>query len=213
MVIRNTFFRFLVVFLLVSKLLRFGIWCLFAISKKTVFCFCDFFTFFQDKKTPVYWIFLKRVFNSPCFGLVFLQKGFFCIFAFLSLAFFSIWTKRSFLFWKTFFFMIMFNCILLKLRRRFCFSCFWRFFLFGLPFFSFAFIHLDKGVNLAFHGKSVILLIPWLIHRPPPSVLPFHHNHKHSVTSTCWGGLRDDGSNLSVYYLRYLVTSASVMSR
>ena len=153
MVIRNAFFRFLV-FLLVPKLLQFGIWCLFAISKKQFFVFVIFLLFFKINKTPVYWMFLKRVFNSPCFGVVFLQKGFFCVSAFLCLAFFSIWTKRWFLFWKTVFFMIMLNCILLKLRRRFCFSCFWRFFLFGLPFFSLAFIHLDKGVNLAFHGKK-----------------------------------------------------------
>ena len=109
-------------------------------------------------------MFLKRVFNSPYFGVVFLQKGFFCVFAFLCLAFFSI-HKKMVSFLKDFFFMIMFNCILLKLRRRFCFSCFWRFFLFGLPFFSLAFIHLDKGVNLAFHGKSVILLTT-LTHPP-----------------------------------------------
>ena len=143
--------------------LVFGVCLLF--PKKQFFVFVIFLLFFKINKTPVYWMFLKRVFNSPCFGVVFLQKGFFCVFAFLCLAFFSIWTKRSFLFWKTFFFMIMFNCILLKLRRRFCFSCFWRFFLFGLPFFSLAFIHLDKGVNLAFHGKSVILLTT-LAHPP-----------------------------------------------
>ena len=104
MVIRNTFFRFLVVFLLVSKLLRFGIWCLFAISKKTVFCFCDFFTFFQDKKTPVYCMFLKRVFDSPCFGVVFLQKGFFLCFRVSVLGVFFYMNKKMVSFLKDLFF-------------------------------------------------------------------------------------------------------------
>ena len=188
------FFVFLVFF---CSFQNFAIWHLVFVCyfQKTVFCFCDFFTFFQDKKTLVYCMFLKRVFDSPCFGVVFLQKGFFCVFAFLYLAFFSIWTKRWFLFWKTVFFMIMLNCILLKLRRRFCFSCFWRFFLFGLPFFPWRLFTWTKVLIWLFMEKVWSYLLPWLIHPPPPPVLPFHHNHKHSVTSRCWGGLRDDGSN------------------
>ena len=159
------FFRFLGFFSARFKTFAIWHWVFVCYFQKNSFCFCAFFTFFQDKKTPVSCMFLKRVFDSPCFGVVFLQKCFDCDFAFLCLAFFSICTKRWFLFWKTVFFMIMLNCILLKLRWRFCFSCFWRFFLFGLPFFSLAFIHLDKGVNLAFHGKSVIFLTT-LAHGP-----------------------------------------------
>ena len=104
MVIRNTFFRFLVVFLLVSKLLRFGIWCLFAISKKTVFCFCDFFTFFQDKKNTCLLNVLKTRFQFSLFWRCFSSKRFFLCFCVSVLGVFFYMNKKMVSFLKDRFF-------------------------------------------------------------------------------------------------------------
>ena len=49
-------------------------------------------------------MFLKPVFDSPCFGVVFLQKGFVCVFVFLCLAFFCYMHKKMVSFLKDSFF-------------------------------------------------------------------------------------------------------------
>ena len=172
MVIRNAFFSFS---WLVSKLFRFGIWCLFD-SKKQFFVLELLYFFSRKKKKTCLLHVLKTRFWFSLFWRCISSKTFcLCLCVSVLGVFFAICTKRWFLFWKTVFFMIMFNCIFLKLRRRFCFSCFWRFFLFGLPFFSLVFIHLDKGVYLAFYGKSVFLLTT-VAHPPSPTPppLPFY---------------------------------------
>ena len=143
---------------------------------KNSFLFLSFYTFFQEKKKTCLLHVLKTRFWFSLFWRCISSKTFcLCLCVSVLGVFFAICTKRWFLFWKTVFFMIMFNCIFLKLRRRFCFSCFWRFFLFGLPFFSLVFIHLDKGVYLAFYGKSVFLLTT-VAHPPSPTPppLPFY---------------------------------------